>query len=184
MTPTQSSYREIPISQGKVALVSEHRYEYLSQFTWYAFLSKSKGTSKWYATRAERVDEKQRTVMMHREILGLGFGDMRHSDHVNGDGLDNRDENIRIASVSQNMINRNGGEHRGIRKQGPRWAVRIKVQRKEVHIGIFDTEHDAQIAYAVAAKLLHGDFRHLSVLEEEQILAAGSPLSVLQNEVS
>ena len=103
MTPTVQSYREIPLSQGKVALVSEHRYEYLSRFRWAAFNS-NKTTNKkpkWYATRVARVDGKQKMIMMHREILGLlGAGKSKHADHINGDGLDNRDENLRVATPS------------------------------------------------------------------------------------
>ncbi len=168
MTPSEQSYREIPLSQGKKALVSAHRYEYLSQFKWTAFHAnsgKNRKCDKWYAIRGVRTEGKVYSVLMHREILGLTREDSRHSDHINGDGLDNRDENIRIASPSQNMINRLASDLRGIRqRRSGRYSVRITIQNIEYYIGEFDTEQDARLAYAVAAKILHGPFRHLSTL--------------------
>ena len=157
MTPNPS-YREIPLTQGQVAKVSAHRYEYLSQFTWYAFCAKG----KWYATRITTVNGKHKTILMHREILGL-LDSRIWSDHINGDGLDNRDENIRPASASQNMINRFSSDARGIRKRGDRWEARIRLEHTSISLGLFDSAHDARIAYAVAARLLHGEFRHFSV---------------------
>lgn len=171
MTP-DTSYREIPLSRGKVAFVSAHRYEYLSQFKWCTFFAKG----KWYAMRATSVrgGQKRRTILMHREILGL-LEESVWCDHINGDGLDNRDENLRRASVSQNQMNRLASSERGIRKRADRWHARIKVMGHEISLGHFDSKHDARIAYAVAARLLHGKFRHFSVLDPEQISAAPLP---------
>jgi hypothetical protein len=168
MTPLDQSYREIPLSQDKVALVSAHRYEYLSQFKWTAFHTKG----KWYAVRhtSTRGGHKPRVILMHREILGDAVKG-KHGDHINGNGLDNRDENIRVASVSQNQMNRFSSDSRGIRKSGERWSARIKLDGREIHLGLFDSEHDARIAYSVAARLLHGEFRHSSVLDPSQISA-------------
>lgn len=177
MTPNPS-YREIPLTKGKVALVSAHRYEYLRQFRWYAFHA----SGKWYASRVEKVGSgKRRTILMHREILGI-LGESIPCDHINGNGLDNRDDNLRRCSASENTINRYSSDHRGVRRDGGSWQARIRVQNHHYHIGHFSTEHDAKIAYAVAAKILHGQFRHLSVLEPEQVSAAAHLDATLEGE--
>jgi hypothetical protein len=165
MTP-ETSYREIPLSQGKVALVSAHRFEYLSQFKWSAMLTKGETAEKWYAVRSTSTKngQKRRTILMHRDILGILDTD-DHGDHVNGDGLDNRDENLRRASVSQNQMNRAASDSRGVRLHRGRWHARIKIDRREIYLGSFETEIEARIAYAEAAEKMHGEFRHHSVLQ-------------------
>jgi len=164
MTPLEQSYREIPLTRGHVALVSAHRYEYLSQFSWYAAI----GNGKMYAGRRDSIKDgkRGRMILMHREILGIE-GRGNHVDHINGNGLDNRDENIRPASASQNIINRFCSEDKGIKPSGNSWEVNICVQNTRVFVGTFETKHDARIAYAVAARILHGEYRHLSVMRFE-----------------
>lgn len=59
--------KEIPLTQGKVALVDDDDFEWLSQFKWYAV----KFGRTFYAVRqAPRVNGKQRKIWMHREVLG------------------------------------------------------------------------------------------------------------------
>ncbi len=68
--------REIELTQGKVALVDDEDYDYLSQFNWYA----RKDGQTFYALRKD----KQRTVLMHRVILRPDVG--MESDHIDGNG--------------------------------------------------------------------------------------------------
>lgn len=76
-------------------------------------------------------------------------------DHVNGDPLDNRLVNLRDVSHSENQRNlsrpvNNTSGHIGVTfcKQTGRWAARIKVNRKMIHIGRFDTIEEAAAARA------------------------------------
>jgi len=83
--------KEIVLTQGKVALVSDHRYEYLNQWEWLAAKSRKKGN--WRVTRHSK-DECGRkiTVSMCRIILNAPKGvQVIHND---GDGLNNQDENL------------------------------------------------------------------------------------------
>lgn len=50
---------------------------------------------------------KQRTVLMHRVILSAIESSL-HVDHIDGDGLNNRRSNLRLATRSQNLANRHG----------------------------------------------------------------------------
>lgn len=105
---------------------------------------------------------------LHRMILGLVKGEF--GDHINGDRLDCREANLRKATRSEN--NRNIGQRsdskqpfKGVRlRTGGRWAARIVLNKKEKHLGMFDSPEEAAIAYNEAAKLMFGDFARKVIL--------------------
>ena len=82
---------EISLSQNQVALVDDQDYDLVNQYTWYAF----KCRNTYYATKnLGCVEGKWSRILMHRLIMGAQPG--QFVDHKNGDGLDNRRENLRI----------------------------------------------------------------------------------------
>ena len=94
--------REIPLTQGKVALVDDADFDWLNQWKWYAAKAVSNGA--FYARRT--INETGTSIHMHRAILGLEPGDPRRADRIRRDGtLDNRRDNLRIATQSQNITN-------------------------------------------------------------------------------
>jgi len=118
------------------------------------------------------LDGKQYSVLMHRFILGLS----RHDpdvDHINGDGLDNRKENLRLCSDSQNQANRRralssaSSSFRGVtwNKSSMKWQAGIKVKQKSIHLGLFDSEERAAFAYNQAATAWFGEFAVLNEME-------------------
>lgn len=153
--------REIPVSGGDVALVDDDLFDHLSKFSWSA-------SRRPTVTYAVTWPTSERCIRMHQMVMELsGVRVDVMIDHRNGNGLDNRRENIRPATGSQNMMNR---EHRkgrsGYRgvwqtKEG-RWAAFICVNRKRTYLGRFDTAEKAAEAYDIAAKQLHGEFARLN----------------------
>jgi hypothetical protein len=95
------SSRFIPLTQGKRAIVDAADYEWLMQWKWCAVFIPD--MNSFYALR-RGVDRK--AVLMHRLILGLAFGDAREGDHKDGNTLNNRRDNVRIATTSQNRVNK------------------------------------------------------------------------------
>ena len=84
-------------------------------------------------------------------------------DHINGDGLDNRIANLRVATRSQNCANVGRRAHntsgvKGIYQHGMRWRASIRVKGKSKHLGCFGTPADAQAAYMAAAREHFGEF--------------------------
>lgn len=95
-----------------------------------------------------RINGKQTLVRLNREVLGLGQGDARQSDHINGDRLDNRRANLRVVTATENMQNvrSRGGtsRHRGVsRRANGRWSAQIGGGRSRVALGIYATEEQA-----------------------------------------
>lgn len=84
-------------------------------------------------------------------------------DHINGDKTDNRWGNLRLATKSQNGMNRpaqsnNTSGYKGVSRNRKRWAASIHEDGLKRHLGTFDTPKEAHAAYCRAAVKLHGDF--------------------------
>lgn len=156
--------KEIPITKGYVALIEDESYELVSQFKWHA----AEDLRTVYAATRVKKDGKRVTVKMHRLIMGNPLGKV---DHINGNGLDNRISNLRVATDSQNACNRRTPTHnksgfKGVwwHKRYQHWQASISVNGKRKHLGVFDTKEDAARAYNEAAKQHHGEFACLNVV--------------------
>ncbi len=143
----------IPLTKGESALVDEFDYLWLSSFCWYMHpLGK-----KHYAM--SRISMK--LTAMHRLIMRTPKG--METDHINGNGLDNRRSNLRICTKAQNQMNRNSRHHssgfKGVyRRSEHRWAARIQVHGDRIHLGVFRDPTLAAIAYDEAAMKYFGEF--------------------------
>ena len=163
------SSKEIPLTQGKVAIVDEEDFEWLKQYKWCAI----KGGNTFYAVRnGPRVNGRQRFIQMHREILGLKPGDPG-VDHRDGDGLNNRKENLRVAGFAQNAMNsrsrRGTSRFKGVtwHKVNRKWIAQIMYGGKHQYLGSFDSEEEAARAYDERAKELFGEFARLNKVGED-----------------
>ncbi|HEY8663131.1 MAG TPA: AP2 domain-containing protein [Propionibacteriaceae bacterium] len=149
--------REIPLSRGLVALIDDADYDtVVSVGKWSA--KESRG--RFYGRRRIPTPrgEKQRSILMHTFITGWGF-----VDHINGDGLDNRRENLRPATVATNLMNRgvqsnNTSGFKGVTRRDSKWRAQISTKDNYFHLGIFATPEDAARAYDAAAAELFGEF--------------------------
>ncbi len=163
----------IPLSKGKIATVDNKDYEYLNQFKWQFKIGRGKTTG--YAARTEylgKVDGKYktRTVLMHKEIMCSPDHDI---DHRDGDGLNNQRSNLRLATPSQNAMNkgkqtfkkgRPSSKYKGVywHSRDGHWVAGINVGKKRIEIGIFCTEIDAAMAYDEMALKHYGGFAKIN----------------------
>ncbi|QIG68241.1 HNH endonuclease protein [Rhizobium phage RHph_Y1_10] len=109
-------------------------------------------------------------VSTHRVIYALVHGlDLKDVpaiiDHRDGDSLNNRPDNLRAATQSQNICNSkksasNKSGHKGVyfRSRDNLWHAQIGKDRKFIHLGRFTKKEDAAAAYRRAASELHGEF--------------------------
>lgn len=111
---------------------------------------------------------------MHRLILGLTDPKIQ-VDHRNGNGLDNRRENIRVVTASQNQMNASKtkrpkvskfkGVTRNLRRPGCyMWKALITMNNKTIFLGEYKHEREAARAYNEAARRLFGDYARLNEL--------------------
>jgi hypothetical protein len=153
--------KEIPLTQGKVALVDDEDFEYLNQWKWYS----DRHPNLCYASRRVPLEQgKQTSIGMHRQILGLLHGDKRQVDHINHNGLDNQRHNLRICSCSENQGNqrlnkKNTSGYKGVvfDKRKKMWRANIKHGGHRITIGYFHFPIDAAKTYDAKAKELRGE---------------------------
>jgi hypothetical protein len=150
--------REIQLTKGFVALVDDEDYEKVSEFNWFAAVG--------YAARDfNHIPGKHRRVLMHRFILGLGYGDPREVDHINHNRADNRRSNLRVCLHEDNQRNQKAqvGKSSGFkgvyfRKDTYKWSAYIDFNWKRLWLGCFLTEEEAAKAYDRAALQHFGEF--------------------------
>lgn len=157
--------RLIPLTQRQYAIVWESDYYWLMQWKWFAHWNPC--TRSFYAARnSPRVNGKSTMIWMHRLILGLHSGDSPVGDHIeSGETTDNCRDNLRIATASQNCMNRrisiiNSCRSKGVHfhKVVKKWCAQIQIDGVQKHLGYFDTREEAHAAYCAAAILIFKDF--------------------------
>jgi len=153
--------KQIPLSQGKFAVVDDEDFEILNQHKWSALKCKN----KFYAKRRLTLPGgNQKTILMHRVIIGLADTKIL-CDHRDGNGLNNQKHNLRACSHSENLSNRgansnNTSGHKGVswNKYCKKWEAYIKKDGKKKNLGLFADIQDAARAYDAAAKIYFGEF--------------------------
>jgi len=144
---------EIHCSDGSVVIVDADDYEFLSKFRWHR-------ATRGYATA---------TISMHRLIVGAPVG--KEVDHINGEPADNRKENLRLCTRSQNIANtrkprrKNGcqSRYKGVHwaKTNKKWVAIVAPNGKRYR-RYCDTELEAAKAYDEMAKRHFGEFARLN----------------------
>jgi hypothetical protein len=160
---------EVPLTQGKVALIDECDWETVAPYKW----QHSSGYAAFVRNRKSGVI----SLRMHRLIMGAKPGQV--VDHRNGDGLDNRRENLRICTTRRNSENRaqyvatkrSIGGYLGVykHKNSGLWVARIHAgeinsegERRGISLRTFATAEEAARMYDAAAVHYFGEFAALN----------------------
>ena len=156
--------RTIPLVNDRgVLVVDDCDYPMMSGFRWRAKPDKH----RLYACKGQHRDGDWDTA--HRLVLAAPAGFV--VDHLNGDGLDCRRENLRLATLSENAQNRAAGGNRtstsrylGVswRTAKHRWIAQICVQGRGLYLGLYDSEEAAARAYDRAAREHFGSLAHVN----------------------
>lgn len=145
---------QIPLTGGLVAIVDDEDAHLFDKYKWTA---RTDSGGRTYVLGCVN----GRTVGLHRVVMGMPTGKV--IDHINRNPLDNRKANLRLCTTAENI--RNGGRkgsfhqsrYKGVWREG-RWRAKITVDAKNIHLGRFDTELQAALAYDEAARRYHGEF--------------------------
>lgn len=149
---------KLPLSNGGFSLIDQEDLEKVSSYTWMVNYNGSNNIVE--------------TTKKPRQSLSRMIMDAPNDklvDHINGNTLDNRKENLRLCSYEENSRNTrlystNTSGFRGVQwsKGDRRWKVRITVKFKRIYLGVYKNILDAARAYDEAAKKYHGEFASLN----------------------
>jgi hypothetical protein len=153
------SFRKIPLTKGRFALVDPADYKILKKFNW-SVIEKS---GIFYAVRYDHKKE----IRMHRQITNAPSHLV--CDHIDHNGLNNTRKNLRLCTLAENSLNQKirkgcSSKYKGVywHKRDKKFYARISHKRKSHHLGCFRNERAAAYVYDCAAKKLFGDFAHLN----------------------
>jgi hypothetical protein len=153
--------KEIILSQGMVTFVDDDDFEELNRFKWCA--AKSGNTFYAYRKVSHYI-----TLRMHRQILDLTDPKI-FTDHIDGNGLNNQKENLRICTNQQNQMNSRkhkdgSSQYKGVYfdKRRQSWTTQIQINGKSIRLGRFKTEKEAAVSYDRAAEKVYGKFAKLN----------------------
>jgi hypothetical protein len=154
--------REVRLAQEQITIVDDEDYEEINKHKWW-----------WCHGYACRTTSKNYGLFMHRVILGLSKGDGKHSDHINGNKLDNRKSNLRICTRSENMKNskiqsNNTSGFKGVnlKKSTGKWGAQIMSNGRVIHLGYHNDKIMAAKIYNEAALKYHKEFARLNEIPE------------------
>lgn len=113
----------------------------------------------------------------HRVCWFLYYGSWPNSmlDHIDGDGTNNKVDNLRLVSNQENQMNKRAkvgcsSKYKGVHwcKQRERWRSRIKISGKFTFLGSYTSEEEAARAYDKAARETFGEYARLNFPEEHE----------------
>lgn len=158
--------KTIELTQGFCTIVDDANYELLSKYKW-RYHTNSRTS---YAITGQYKDGTY--LFMHHLILPPVTGLV--VDHINRNGLDNRRENLRYATKSQNLQNRgktkkNTSGYKGVSWNIGinKWHVFVKTHGTRVNVGYYKHLKEAVIAYNQAAKKYYGEFAYQNPIPPE-----------------
>ena len=160
--------KQIPLTQGKFALVDDEDYEYLMQWRWY--YDHGYAIRNTFVSRAEGKQTNKRTYM-HREILQTPKNML--SDHIDGNKINNQRNNLRCVTASQNSMNAKCDKNtssgfKGVswHKRRNKWSSYITVDKKIKYLGYFEDKISAAITYNSMALKHFGEFARLNIIPD------------------
>jgi len=158
--------KRIRVTQGDklfYALVDDEDFNYLNQYSWWLRDCK---TSMYAMTKIDNAPVSMHSLLIREIPIGHTI------DHKNTNGLDNQKHNLRIATLSQQQINRNiqdnntsGYKGTSWNKCKKKWRAYITVKGIQLHLGYFNTLNSAAEAYNEAAIKHYDDFANLNIIE-------------------
>lgn len=146
--------KQIKLYNGMIAVVDDEDFDRVKNIPWHL---NGYGNSSCYVIGSQ----KSQRIILHRFLMNAPRGTV--VDHINGNPLDNRKENLRLCTIEQNARNtRTKKECRGVIERGDRFEARYYPKGVYKRIGLFDTREEALRAYDATVIKERGEFAPLN----------------------
>ncbi len=162
----------IPLGNTAFAKVDDSDYErVIERGIWSLIEWRGKQYAKRKYRKSKDLYPEYGTESMHNFITGWDY-----VDHKDGDGLNNQRSNLRHFDHQSNIQAQRpqqrakSSPYRGVGwfKPKRKWRARLKIDGREVHIGYFDNEHEAALAWNEAARYHYGENTFQNTITEER----------------
>ena len=146
---------KVPLTKGQHALIDDADLDTVEAIgPWFA----GERRNTFYACHSTFVNGKGGTLLMHNVITGWPY-----VDHINGNGLDNRRQNLRSANASTNAANSrkrsdNTSGFRGVSQKHGQWRAAMQLKGRYIYLGLFASPIEAALAYDAAALHHFGEY--------------------------
>lgn len=149
-------YLRIKLNANKYTLIDKDN-EIFNSIKWYY--------KNGYAIHTDETNGKR--IALHRIIMKVKDSNIL-IDHINGNTLDNRKENLRIVNHTQNTINckirkNKTSKYLGVSFSDGKWRAQISINKKKIYIGLYDSEEKAKNAYDRYSKRYFKEYRRSTV---------------------
>lgn len=149
---------QIPTKHGHIGIINSIDGDLIS-LSWNSVID---GNNVYLKYSNQRIHRLIMSRMLNRKLLRD-----EEVDHIDGDGLNNRRNNLRIATHAQNIANQkvsknNSTGYKGVVKDGNKYRARIGHKGQDIHIGVYPTAELAARAYDEQALRLFGEFARLN----------------------
>jgi hypothetical protein len=167
--------REIPlhgphaVGEFAHALVDDEDEPEISRHSWRCMLDKGRIAGDrhyvfryiWTGPAGKR---RQQVIYLHRQLMGLTWGDGKLVDHKDGNGLNNQRENLRLADSTQNQANKRGFSQRGLPKgvayqprcKTRKYIAQLRYRDQHISCGCWPTAEDAKAMHDLMARCMFG----------------------------
>lgn len=159
---------ESPKYGNKEIIIDTEDWERIKVFRWHVYYSRS----NFYVISTFYKNNNSTIIKLHRYIMN-NLNKKIGIDHINQNTFDNRKQNLRECTQSENSMNRgknknNTSGYKGViwRKDCKKWQCRIGVNNKRICLGFFTNPRDAAFFYNLHAIKYHGEFACLNQLQE------------------
>lgn len=154
----QGKITKIKLTKNKWALIDTEDLYKIKEFKWCSSHAYALTGVYW------------KKIYMHRIIINPFMDEQ--VDHINGDGLDNRKENLRVCTNTQNQYNskkrkNTSSKYKGVSfyKLSKKWNAKLQYNKKSLNLGYFNSEIEAAKAYNNASLKYHREFANINKLK-------------------
>lgn len=145
-------------SKGEEFYFDLEDYEKIKMYCWFI------NSDGYVCTNVYDKNKKRKALLMHRVIMNC-VNDKISVDHINHITHDNRKSNLRLATQSQNLMNRSISKNNSSGVAGVyfdnhrnKWIAEIKINREKIRLGDFTSFDDAVTARKNAEDELFGEY--------------------------
>lgn len=158
---------------GFEVIIDDEDFERIKKLGWYVQKNQDYKDGRFYFNAEVFINDKRTVTKLHRFIMGCQVGDKKQIDHINGNTLDNRKENLRFCTNSENMANKklisknNKSGYKGVSVAGKKWKATVYVNSKAYNLGYFVDPKEAAKEYDNMVRFTHGRFARVNFPDEK-----------------